>query len=274
MFIIFSVSVVLIILFVFKLVDVLVKNIRKADERRELAFRELEHSQKLSSIGRLAAGVAHEINNPMAIINEKAGLMKDLIEYGDQFEEKEKFLEQINSIIESIERCKTITHRLLGFARRMEVQLEMLGVNELLKEVLGFLEKEYIYRNIDVRLQLAEDLPHISSDIGQLQQVFLNILTNAFAAVEDGGNVSVTTWEEDLDFIGISIQDNGCGMSMETQKHIFEPFFTTKKGYGTGLGLAITYGIVKKLGGDVKVQSIEGRGTTFTVYLRKRLKVD
>lgn len=274
LFIIFSVSVVLIILFVFKLVDVLVKNIRKADERRELAFRELEHSQKLSSIGRLAAGVAHEINNPMAIINEKAGLMKDLLEYGDQFEEKEKFLEQINSIIESIERCKTITHRLLGFARRMEVQLEMLGVNELLKEVLGFLEKEYIYRNIDVRLQLAEDLPHISSDIGQLQQVFLNILTNAFAAVEDGGNVSVTTWEEDLDFIGISIQDNGCGMSMETQKHIFEPFYTTKKGYGTGLGLAITYGIVKKLGGDVKVQSIEGRGTTFTVYLRKHLKVD
>jgi two-component system NtrC family sensor kinase len=156
----------------------------------------------------------------------------------------------------------------------MEVKFEMLGVNELLKEVLGFLEKEYIYRNIDVRLQLAEDLPRISSDIGQLQQAFLNILTNAFAAVEDGGHVSITTWDEDAELIGISIQDNGCGMTVETQEHIFEPFFTTRKGYGTGLGLAITYGIVKKLGGDVKVQSTEGRGTTFTVYLRKHPKID
>jgi len=274
LFFIFATSVVLIILLVFKLVDILVKNMREADEKRELAYRELEHSQKLSSIGRLAAGVAHEINNPMAIINEKAGLMKDLTEYSGPFEGKDRFLELADSIIQSVERCKTITHRLLGFARRMEVQFEMLEVNELLKEVLGFLEKEYIYRNVDVRLQMANDLPRISSDIGQLQQVFLNILTNAFAALEDGGHVSITTWEEDADFIGVSIQDNGCGMSPETQKHIFEPFFTTKKGYGTGLGLAITYGIVKKLGGDVKVQSTEGRGTTFTVYLRKHPKMN
>ncbi|MFH2218995.1 MAG: ATP-binding protein [Pseudomonadota bacterium] len=269
MFFIFITSVALIILVVFKLVGVLVKNMREADEKRELAFRELEHSQKLSSIGRLAAGVAHEINNPMAIINEKAGLMKDLIEYGKHVEGGGKFLELIDSVIQSVERCKTITHRLLGFARRMEVTFEMLEVNELIKEVLGFLEKEYIYRNIDIRLQFAGDLPRISSDIGQLQQVFLNILTNGFAAVADGGQVTITTWDEDAEFIGISIQDNGCGMSAETQKHIFEPFFTSKKGYGTGLGLSITYGIVKKLGGDVKVQSTEGRGTTFTVYLKK-----
>ncbi|MFC1811369.1 ATP-binding protein [Thermodesulfobacteriota bacterium] len=269
MFFIFFTSVILIIMVVFKLVGVLVKNMREADEKREFAFRELEHSQKLSSIGRLAAGVAHEINNPMAIINEKAGLMKDLVEYDKQFEKKEKFLELTDSIIQSVERCKTITHRLLGFARRMEVKFEMLAVNELIKEVLGFLEKEYIYRNIDIRLQFAGDLPRISSDPGQLQQVFLNILTNAFAVVEDGGHVSITTCDEDAEFIGVSIQDNGCGMTAETQKHIFEPFFTTKKGYGTGLGLAITYGIVKKLGGDVKVQSAEGRGATFTVYLRK-----
>jgi two-component system NtrC family sensor kinase len=269
MFFIFSASVILIILIVFKLVGILVKNMREADERRELAYRELEHSQKLSSIGRLAAGVAHEINNPMAIINEKAGLIKDIVEYDKQLKEREKFLNLTNSILQSVERCKTITHRLLGFARRMEVQFEMLEVNALLKEVLSFLEKEYIYRNIDIRLQLAQDLPRISSDSGQLQQVFLNILTNAFAAVEDDGYVSITTWEEDVDFIGVSIQDNGCGMSEETLKHIFEPFFTTKKGYGTGLGLPITYGIVKKLGGDLKVQSTQGQGTTFTVYLKK-----
>jgi two-component system NtrC family sensor kinase len=143
-----------------------------------------------------------------------------------------------------------------------------------LKEVLSFLEKEYIYRNIDIRLQLAQDLPRISSDIGQLQQVFLNILTNALAAVEEDGYVSITTWEEDVNFIGVSIQDNGCGMSEETLKHIFEPFFTTKKGYGTGLGLPITYGIIKKLGGDLKVQSTQGQGTTFTVYLKKHPNIN
>jgi len=270
MFFFFVISVVMIILVVFKLTDTVVKRVQEADERREFAFREMEHTQKLSSIGRLAAGVAHEINNPMAIINEKAGLMKDLVSYKSQFQEKEKFLELTDAILQSAERCKTITHRLLGFARRMEVKFEVLDVNELLKEVLDFLGKEYLYRNIDVRLQLAENLPRISSDTGQLQQVFMNVLTNAFSAIEDEGCVSITTWDEDLDTIGVSIQDNGCGMSEETLKHIFEPFFTTKKGYGTGLGLAITYGIVKKLGGDLKVHSDEGHGTTFTVYLKKK----
>jgi len=270
MFFFFVICVAMIILVVFKLTDTVVKRVKEADERREIAFREMEHTQKLSSIGRLASGVAHEINNPMAIINEKAGLMKDLVAYKSQFQEKEKILELTDAILQSVERCKTITHRLLGFARRMEVKIEVLDVNELLKEVLSFLEKEYLYRDIDIRLQLAENLPRISSDIGQLQQVFMNVLSNAFSAIEDSGNVSITTWDEDLDTIGVSIQDNGCGMSEETLKHIFEPFFTTKKGYGTGLGLAITYGIVKKLGGDLKVHSDEGHGTTFTGYLKKK----
>jgi len=272
MILIFSASVVLIFLVVFKLADVLVKNMREADEKRELAYRELEHSQKLSSIGRLAAGVAHEINNPLAIINEKAGLLKDLVEYQDQSQNKAKFLDLSGSILNSVERCKTITHRLLGFARRMEVQFEILNVNTIILETLGFLEQEYLYRNIDIRLQLAENLPQISSDLGQLQQVFLNILSNAFAAVEDGGKVSIISWDENPDMIGVTIQDNGCGMSEETLKHIFEPFFTTKKGYGTGLGLPITYGIVKKMGGDFKVESKLAEGTKFTVLLAKNPK--
>jgi two-component system, NtrC family, sensor kinase len=272
MFFIFTISTVLIFIAIFKLTDLLVRKTREADERRELAFRELEHSHKLSSIGRLAAGVAHEINNPLAIINEKAGLMKDLIKLHSSFDQKDKFLGLTNSIQNSVERCKTITHRLLGFARRMEVQFEVLNVNDVIKEVLGFLEKEYIYRNIDIRLQLGADLPQISSDLGQLQQVLLNIITNALAAVEDDGFVSITTWDRDAETIGILIQDNGCGMSEQTLSHIFEPFFTTKKGYGTGLGLAITYGIVKKLGGELKVESRQGEGTTFSVFLLKKSK--
>ena len=269
MLLIFSGSVILIFLVVFKLADVLVKNMREADEKRELAYRELEHSQKLSSIGRLAAGVAHEINNPLAIINEKAGLMKDLVEYQGPSSNKDKYLDLTGSILHSVERCKTITHRLLGFARRMEIQFEILNINVVVQETLGFLEQEYLYRNIDIRLQLAQDLPQISSDLGQLQQVFLNILSNAFAAVEDGGQVTVISWDESPERIAVTIEDNGCGMSEETLKHIFEPFFTTKKGYGTGLGLPITYGIVKKMGGDFKVESKVGEGTKFTVFLLK-----
>ncbi len=269
MFFIYIVSVVTIILVVFKLSGTLVKSIREADEKRESAFRELEHNQKLSSIGRLAAGVAHEINNPLAVINEKAGLLRDLVEHvEDCNSQKEKFIDLAGSIIKTVERCRTITHRLLGFAKRLDVQFEELNLNEVLTEVLGFLEKEALFRNIKIHLNLSDRLPQISSDRGQLHQVFLNILSNAFAAVDDGGSVTISTRPEGSEKIAAAIQDNGCGMSPETIRHIFEPFFTTKKEYGTGLGLPITYGIIKKLGGDIHVESKEGNGTTFTVFLR------
>jgi two-component system NtrC family sensor kinase len=270
-FFIFLGSVVIIVLLVFKLTDIQVNHIKEADEKRELAFRELEHSQKLSSIGRLAAGVAHEINNPLAIICQKGGLMKDLIDIGADFKEKSRFIELTNSILQSVNRCSTITHRLLGFARRMEVEYEELDLNEVLQEVIGFLEKEALHRNINVVTKFADDMPQISSDRAQLQQVFLNILANAFAAVEDGGIVKIKTWKEDDDTEGVSIRDNGCGMSEDDLANIFEPFFTTKKGYGTGLGLPITYGIIKKMGGTITVKSIEGVGSTFTIFLPKKI---
>ncbi len=267
MLFIFAVSVVIIILAVFKLMDTVVNRVKEADEKREIAYREIQHTHKLSSIGRLAAGVAHEINNPLAIINEKAGLIGDLVEYKPDFEQKDKFSKLVESILQSVDRCKTITHRLLGFAKRMEVEIESLDLNELLEEVLGFLEKEAIYRNIDIDLQLEKDLSRIDSDRGQLQQVFLNILNNAMAAVEDEGRISIITWKKDHNTVAASIQDNGPGMSEEIRRHIFEPFFTTKKEHGTGLGLSITYGIIQKLGADIQVKSKEKEGTTFTIYL-------
>ncbi|MBF0452723.1 MAG: GHKL domain-containing protein [Candidatus Magnetomorum sp.] len=269
LFLVFLISSILIIIVVFRLTRTMVYRIKVADQNRESAFRELQHQHKLSSIGRLAAGVAHEINNPMAIINEKAGLIKDIIEYTPDFAQKDKFLPLVMSIVNSVDRCRTITHRLLGFAKRMEVEIEHLDVNELLKEVLGFLEKEIFFRNIDVSLELAENLSAIDSDRGQLQQVFLNILNNAMAAIEDKGRIIITTWEKNINGVAVSIQDNGCGMSEETCHKIFEPFFTTKKEYGTGLGLPITYGIVKKLGGDIEVKSKEHEGTTFNIFLPK-----
>lgn len=266
----FIASGIVIVAVVLRLTRFLIRRMQDSDMKRELAYREVEHSHKLSSIGRLAAGVAHEVNNPMAIINEKAGLMKDLIEYTPNFPEKEKFLSLVKAIINSVERCRTITHRLLGFARRMDVEVQVLDVNEIINETVGFLEKEALHRNIKLRLHLAQDLSRIASDRGQLQQVFLNILNNAFAAVQDGGLVAVATFERDIDTVGVTIQDDGHGMSEDTLKHIFEPFFTTKKGSGTGLGLSITYGIVKKLGGDIEVQSKVGQGTRFVIYLPKK----
>jgi len=272
LFILFVASVVVIFLVVFKLTDLMVKRIAESDRKREEAFHGMEYTNKLASIGRLAAGVAHEINNPLAIINEKGGLMKDLIEFSPTFPERDKFMGLADSILQSVERCRTITHRLLGFARRMEVQIEVLDLNELMHEVLGFLEKEALHRNIEIRLLLDDHLPRIASDRGQLQQVFLNIVNNAFQAMNDGGKLTITSWDHDVETVGVVIEDNGIGMSEETLRHVFEPFFTTKKGQGTGLGLSITYGIVKKLGGDIQVQSKEGAGTTFTVYLPKQAK--
>lgn len=264
----YFISVLIILISIYRITSGMVISLMESDKKREIAFRELEHSHKLTSIGRLAAGVAHEINNPLAVINEKAGLMKDLIEKGEGLEDKAKFLNLINSIRSSVERCKTITHRLLGFARKMDVSLEQIDVNEILKEVVDFVAKEAMYRNIVIDFQLSENLPKIYSDKGRLQQAFLNIITNAIQAISsENGTVTITTWIQDPETVGISIKDNGIGMSEEVLRHIFEPFFTTKKGYGTGLGLPITYGIVTKLGGNIRVESKEGIGTTFYVYL-------
>ncbi len=263
----FVTSVALILSVAFGLTDLLVRRMRASDERRIAAFVQMEHTQKLSSIGRLAAGVAHEINNPLAIINEKAGLASDLMELAKDFPERERFRALVDAILRSVERCRSITHRLLGFSRRMDVNIEQLDVNDVLKETMSFLEQEALHRSITTSVSLDPAMPRIASDRGQLQQVFLNILNNAFAAVPDGGSVTLATWLRDPDTVGVSIKDNGKGMSDEVLRHIFEPFFTTKKTSGTGLGMFITYGIIRRLGGDIAVQSKEGAGTTVTVFL-------
>ncbi|MBU2648357.1 two-component sensor histidine kinase [bacterium] len=162
MLIIFIAGATLIIISVFTIARFLVKKIREADEKRELAFREIENAQKLSSLGNLAAGVAHEINNPMAIIDQKAGLMVDLIKINPEFKETDKFLKLTESILQNVGRCKSITHRLLGFARRIEVTFEEIDLNRLIKEVLGFMEKEALYRNIALILKLDDALPTVA----------------------------------------------------------------------------------------------------------------
>jgi two-component system NtrC family sensor kinase len=245
----------------------LVRRIEESEKKRELASHQMQYSSKLATIGRLAAGVAHEINNPMAIINEKAGLMRDLINLDPDFPERKKLLPLTESILDAVSRCRTITHRLLGFARHMDVEMKPMDLNYVLREVAGFLEKEAFHRSVEVKLELDEDLPMVRSDEGQLQQVFLNILNNALDAVSEGGRVLIKSGVRDGETLVVSFEDNGSGMSEETLKHIFDPFFSTKGKYGTGLGLSITYGIVKQLGGTIEVDSEERVGTTFRICL-------
>ena len=245
----------------------LIRRMREADERRTALYHHVEYSNKLASIGRLAAGVAHEINNPLAIINEKAGLVLDLVTVDPDVKHRERLVAAVDSILKSVQRCKKVTHRLLGFARHMDVTTETIDLETLLKEVLGFLEKEAEYREVKIHFDIDSEVPTITSDRGQLQQVFLNILNNAVAAVAQGGNIGVEIARKGLERVAVTIADDGVGIPKEQQERIFEPFFTTKDGSGTGLGLSITYGIVKKLGGEIRVESTLGEGTRFTVEL-------
>ena len=149
----------------------------------------------------------------------------------------------------------------------MDVQHETLDLYALMTEVLGFLDTESAYRNLQVEVKVSEDMPAIESDRGQLQQVFLNLINNAFAAVQDGGTIEISLERGGADTVTITVADNGEGIPKENLGKVFEPFFTTKKGYGTGLGLSVTYGIVQKLGGQVSVESEVGEWTRFTVTL-------
>ncbi len=245
----------------------LVRRAREAEMKRAALYHKMEYTNKMAAIGRLGAGVAHEINNPLSIITEKAGLLKDLLTAATQLPPREKLVSLVNSVINSAERCGGITHRLLGFAKHMEVQRETIDLDELLRQVLGFLEKEASYRDIRVEFNYPEEPPPVVSDRGQLQQVFLNIVNNAFAAVEDGGHIEIRVERAGRDAVSVTIADDGVGISEAQLQHIFDPFFTTKKGAGTGLGLSITYGIVQKLGGQISVKSTVGVGTQFTVTL-------
>jgi len=265
---IFIVTAAAAVLMVVRISRTIASRVREADETREKLLTETEHTNKLASVGRLAAGVAHEINNPLAIINEKAGLMKDLLQLGADFPHREKFLQQLTALEGAVKRARVITHRLLGFARRMDSTKEKVQVNDVIGEVMGFLDKEAMYREIRLHLDLQQNLPVVESDQGQMQQIFLNIINNAIDAIGKNGNIDITTRQVSPRAVLVEIADDGPGIHEDLIQNIFEPFFTTKKDSekpGTGLGLAITYGLVKKLGGEISVASAVGEGTTFSI---------
>jgi len=246
----------------------MINKLYQADKAKAETMALMEQSNQLASIGQLAAGVAHEINNPLALINETAGYVKDLFVLTERYSQDEELVGYIDDILDAVERCGIITRQLLGFARRFEVKIKKVNLKEIISDVLVFREKEVAYRNIQVYVDVPDDLPPIETDRGKLQQILLNLVNNAFQAVDDGCILEIEASPEGSDKVRIVISDNGCGMPEENLSNIFKPFFTTKEANGgTGLGLAITYGLVKKLHGDITVKSKLREGTTFTITL-------
>jgi two-component system, NtrC family, sensor kinase len=246
----------------------LIGKLRTSEIHQSQLLHKAQYTTKMASLGRLAAGVAHEINNPLAIINEKAGLIKDYTALAkEDFPRREQVVTHLDSVLHSVERCRAITHRLLGFARRMDVEKEPVELDRLLEQVLSFLETEAMHRSVEIVRSFPDAPTFIESDQGQLQQVFLNILNNAFEATPEGGKIEIILRIGSPGFVEVLIRDDGRGIDQTDLRHIFEPFYTTKGKYGTGLGLSITYGIVTNLGGEILVESELGEGTCFTVVL-------
>lgn len=246
----------------------MVNKLYLADKTKAETMLRMEQSQQLASIGQLAAGIAHEINNPLALINETAGYLKDLYHFKEEQQNDEEVMENLDTILEAVARCGTITSQLLGFVRKFDVQISKVNVEKLITGILSFHKKETEYKSIHVTTDIAPDIPAIETDQGKLQQILLNLINNAFQAIEVNGCLDITVSHLPLDHITIEIKDTGCGIPEENIKQIYEPFFSTKKEkMGTGLGLSITYGLVKKLGGAISVQSTQGIGTQFLITL-------
>jgi two-component system, NtrC family, sensor kinase len=255
-------------------VNEMVEKLIKADRERAILDANLTQSSKMAALGKMAAGIAHEVNNPLAVIKEKVGWLKDLLSEEDiaASENFGEFQDALNKIEHHVERAKKVTHRLLGFARRMEPAEEKVDMNKVLSDTISFLENDARYKNIAIKTDYAPDLPPTLSDSSQMQQVFLNILNNAVDAIGKDGEIEVKTgWSAKEKEIAITIADNGPGIPNEYLNRIFDPFFTTKEvGHGTGLGLSISYSIVEKLGGRMIVASEVSKGTVFTIYLPVR----
>ncbi len=263
-----AVSVTVILAVILGTATFMVRRIRISDEKRLMTLHQVEYASKMATIGRMAASVAHEINNPLAIINEKAGLIKDLFTIKKLYAADDKLNGLVDSILGSVKRAGRITKRLLTFARHLEASLEMIQLEEVIREVLSFLEKEAELRNIRIDVTVQPETPEIHSDRGKLQQIFLNIINNAFAAMNDNGRLEIRVTLEPTHQVMVQICDDGCGIAPEHLPHIFEPFFSTRTGQGgTGLGLSITYNLTREIGGDINATSQPGQGTCFSILL-------
>jgi signal transduction histidine kinase len=228
---------------------------------------QLFHTEKLASLGSLSAGVAHEMNNPIAII---LGFSELLLE---KFPGDSKEFQMLKTIERQGNNCQKIVENLLSFARIPGKAATETDIADDIQKVINVVTNTLLTKKVELKKEIKDDIPRVRGDGQQLEQVFLNIINNAVAAMGDDGGILTISTQHSNDMINISFTDTGPGIPLENRDKIFEPFFTTKKvGEGTGLGLSVSYGIVSKYGGDIRVKSqtrAEGEktGTTFTVSL-------
>jgi PAS domain S-box-containing protein len=235
---------------------------------------DLRHAQKMESVGTLAGGMAHDFNNILGII---IGYARRL-ESGEP--DKDKVAQSVESILKAAERGAGLVRQLLTFARRSTAQAEPISVNEMIHEMSKIIEETFP-KTVSLQLQLADEIPAITADPNQLHQALLNLCLNSRDAMPNGGTLTLATGvasgnqlkdhfadAKSASYVRIQVSDTGMGMTRETKSRIFEPFFSTKeRGKGTGLGLAVVYGVVRALEGFVNVESLAGKGTTFSLYL-------
>jgi len=244
--------------------------VARMDKERQMMDEQIVETGKLASVGELAAGIAHEINNPVAIMVEEAGWIEDLLEEedfkeGKNLDEFERALKQIRT---QGKRCKDITYKLLSFARKTDSRIQEVHLNDMLEELVAISAQRARYSNVTINTNFQSNLPLLEVSQSELQQVFLNLINNALDAMEKTGGKLEMSSKVEGDYVVVGVADNGPGIAKANLSRIFDPFFTTKQvGKGTGLGLSICYGIIKKMGGEIEVRSTVDVGTTFYVRI-------
>jgi len=233
------------------------------EKKLEETYLQLVSSEKMASLGKLAAGIAHEINNPLGGILIYASLIMEDLDEGDPRRQ------DLSRIVQEASRCKDIVKSLLEFARQTEPKMEPTDINRAITDVLFFLENQALFHNIHIVKRLDPALPSPHANAGQLKQVFMNIIVNAAEAMNGSGTLTIATSVfPSRKSISVEFTDTGEGIPEENLTRIFDPFFTTKDiGKGTGLGLATSYGIIESHGGKITVRSKVGQGSTFTIEL-------
>jgi two-component system NtrC family sensor kinase len=235
---------------------------KQAEKDKKEYESHLMQSSKLAALGQMAAGVAHELNNPLTII---MGNAQYLVERGAAGNGTAKVFEEING---AAQRCSKIISSLLDFSRKKELKFQECFLSDLIEDVLHFAGNETKNNNIKIIKEYNPNLPRVNVSYSHMEQVFLNIVINAIQSMEHGGELSIKTdFSSDKNGVDISFTDHGAGIPADNISKIFNPFFTTKP-KGTGLGLAISFGIIKQHGGDINVTSPgAGKGSVFTVTL-------